>query len=92
MSEMAYSPAGKNRRDREYVPKLLKACTHVFIRDIARSHSLQPSYRGPYKIVTKNDKYHTILINQLKPRQFKSKQISLNRQQTWNHLLVDDFL
>ena len=65
MSEIACSPAEKNRRDREYMPKLLKSYTSMFIRDTAMSHSLQTPYRGPYKIVTKNDKYHTILIEDI---------------------------
>ena len=33
MSEMDYFPAGKNRRDREYVSKVLKSNIHVPIRD-----------------------------------------------------------
>ena len=62
MFEMAYSPVGQNRRDKTYTPKLLKTCNQVFIRDTAWTNSLQPPYREPYKVVTKNDKYHTVLI------------------------------
>ena len=86
MSEMAYSPAGQNRRDKTYVPKLLKTCTHVFIRDSARVNSLQPPYRGPYKVFTKDDKYHTVLIkntpqiisiNRLKPAMLEDKYLEV---------------
>ena len=84
MSEMTYSSAGKNRRDWEYVPKLLKSSTHVFIRDTVKSQSLQPPYRGPYKIVTKNDKYYTILIKNI------LQTISIDRQKP--AVLEDNYL
>ena len=86
MFEMAYSPAGQNRRDKTYVSNLLKTCTHVFIRDTVRANSLQPPYCGPYKVVTKNDKYYkvlikktpqTISINTLKPVMFEDKYLEV---------------
>ena len=86
MSEMAYSPAGQNRRDKTYVAKLLKTCTHVFIRDTAKTNFLQPPYRGPYKVITKDDKYHavlikntpqTIFIDRLKPAMLEDKYLSV---------------
>ena len=76
MAEMAYSPAGRNRTNRIYIPKLLKTCTHIFVRDTARAHALQPPYRGPYKVIEKHDKHYivqiknslqTISIDRIKP-------------------------
>ena len=80
MSEMAYSPAGQNRRDKTYMHKLLKTCSHIW--DTARTNSLQP----PYKVVTKNNKYHTVLIkntpltisiDRLKPVMFEDKYLEV---------------
>ena len=37
-----------------YISKLFETCTHVFIRDFAGTHSLQPPSRGPFKILKRN--------------------------------------
>lgn len=62
MAKMAYSPSGSNRNMVPYVPKGLETCTHVFIRDTERRHSLQPPYRGPFKVVERQNKFFKVLI------------------------------
>ena len=61
MAKMAYSPSGENKSIKTYVPKALQKCMQVFVRDTARSHSLLPPYRGPFK-VTKCNKFFSVLI------------------------------
>lgn len=62
MAKMAYAPSGHKNDKKIYLTKLLKTCTHVFIRDTARSHSLQPPYRGPFKAINKHDNFSTVII------------------------------
>lgn len=62
MAKMAYSPSGENKGIKTYVPKALETCRHVFVRDTARSHSLQPPYRGPFKVAKKCNKFFSVLI------------------------------
>lgn len=62
MANLAYkSPAQVQRQI--YVPKLLQTCTHVFVRDLAKSHTLQPAYRGPFKVLERHSKYFVVSIN-----------------------------
>ena len=62
MAKMAYSPSGENKSIKTYVPKVLEKCMQVFVQDTARSHSLQPPYRGPFKVTKKCNKFFSVLI------------------------------
>lgn len=46
----------------EFVPKLLKECTHVFIRIDAVKKPLQFQYEGPFPVIKRNTKFYTIQI------------------------------
>lgn len=45
-----------------FVYKELATCSHVFLREDALRGSLQPAYTGPYKVITRSEKYYKILI------------------------------
>ena len=62
MAKMAYYSSGENKSIKTYVPKALEKCKQVFVRDTARSHSLQPPYRGPFKVKKKCNKFFSVLI------------------------------
>ena len=40
----------------QFEPKLLQTYTHVFVRDLAKTHTLQPSYWGPFKVLKRHPK------------------------------------
>lgn len=62
MTKIAYSSSGINKNTNTYVPKGLETCTHVFINDMARIHSLQQPYHGPFKVIERNEKFFKFLI------------------------------
>ena len=62
MAKMAYSPSGEDKSIKTYVHKALEKCKQVFVRDTARSHSLQPLYHGPFKVTKKCNKFFSVLI------------------------------
>ena len=43
-----------------FVDKNLSDCSHVWLRCEKKSHSLQPRYSGPYRILQRNDKNFTL--------------------------------
>ena len=70
-----------------YVPKLLQTGTHVFVWDLAKSKTLQPSYRGPFKILKKHPKFieveilklpRNIPVDGLKPTSLDTTWLSMN--------------
>ena len=56
-----------------YVPKELFKSSHVFIRDDMVRKPLQQPYKGPFKVLKRNEKYFTVDING------KRKQVIVNR-------------
>lgn len=48
---------------KQYVPKELKECKFVFVRNDAVRRPFQPPYKGPYEVVTRQDKGMVLKIN-----------------------------
>jgi len=43
-----------------YLENVLKDCTHVFIRKPPNKPPLSPAYDGPFRVLSKHDKYYTM--------------------------------
>ena len=66
MTNLAYNSPAKSQRP-TYVPKLLQVCTHVFVWYLAKTNTLQPSCRRPFKVQKRHPKsfflnYHGTLL------------------------------
>ena len=48
---------------KSYIPKSLRNCSHVWLRQEVKKSSLQRPYAGPYKILSGHEKYFTLHIN-----------------------------
>lgn len=48
---------------KQYVPKELKECKFVFVRNDAVRRPFQPPNKGPYEVVTRQDKGMVLKIN-----------------------------
>ena len=59
--------------NRNFVHKDLKNCTHVFIRTDSVKKPLESPYKGPYKVLNRNDKCFEVLIGS------KSDTVSIDR-------------
>ncbi|KRX76111.1 hypothetical protein T06_9397 [Trichinella sp. T6] len=67
------SPSRTARSRKWFVPKELKDCTHVFVRNDAPRPPLSPTYDGPYLVLSRAGKTITICC------QNKTKTVSLDR-------------
>ena len=58
VTSLRFMPPRKNKR-KSYLEKalFLPETTHVYVRNDSHRHPLQPTYQGPYKIISKNPKY-----------------------------------
>nr|XP_054757883.1 uncharacterized protein LOC129263999 [Lytechinus pictus] len=63
----------RSKDGRSYVPRDLLKCSHVFVRVDAVRKPLEPPYKGPYKVVKRNEKFFTIELNG------KRDQVSIDR-------------
>jgi transposase InsO family protein len=54
--------AAHHGRSNVFIHKALATCSHVFLRHDAVSRSLQHSYDGPYRVISRNEKTFTIQI------------------------------
>lgn len=73
MSQIRPVEAKHHTRGKIFVNKKLKDCTHVFVRYDAVKKALQQPYDGPYRVITRTEKYMDLLINQ------KTQRISIDR-------------
>lgn len=73
MNELQPVPSSNHCKQKIFIHQHMDTCTHVFIRHDAVKRSLQSSYDGPYKVISRNSKYFTILVNN------KEKKVSIDR-------------
>ena len=62
LREIRPTPTGNHGKNRTFVHKGLKDCTHAFIRTDAVRKPLQAPYEGPFEILEKTDKYFSINV------------------------------
>ena len=76
MRDLRATPVRTQTQRNVYVSKDLSSCTHVFIRHDAVRKRLQQPYDGPYRVVSRADKYFkvdikgcqdTVSLDRLKP-------------------------
>lgn len=59
------SPTNFHSSNKPFVFKELKHCSHVFLRNDSIKKSFTPTYSGPYKVISRDDKNFILLINDL---------------------------
>lgn len=64
---------GCHSNKKSYVDEQLKTCEYVFVRCDAVKKPLQSPYNGPYKVISRTDKFFKLLING------KEKVVSIDR-------------
>ncbi|GFT38281.1 transposon Tf2-6 polyprotein [Nephila pilipes] len=73
MKQVKPIPFSYNCKQKPFVFKDLKNCSHVFVRTDIIRQSLQPPYHGPYQVIKRSDKIFTLLIKN------KNVNISIDR-------------
>ena len=73
LRQLQPAPIRHNTNNQIFIHPHLHACSHVFIRHDGIKKPLQAPYKGPYKVIKRQEKYFTVLINE------QSKNISLDR-------------
>ena len=58
VTSLRFMPSRKNKR-KSYLEKalFLPETTHVYVRNNSHRHPLQPTYQGPFKVISKNPKF-----------------------------------
>lgn len=72
MADLRAPPVRVQHRT-SYINRSLPTCTHVFVRRDAVKTPLQPPYDGPFKVLSRQDKYYTLEMRG------KSDTISIDR-------------
>lgn len=67
------SPPSRHNKNTVFVFKDLQSCSHVLVRTDALRTSLQVPYEGPFPVVSRSEKYFTVLVKGLESN------ISINR-------------
>lgn len=62
MEDLRPVPASRHCKNSVFVHKELMKSTHVFLRVDMVRRPLQPPYDGPFKVITRNNKFFTILM------------------------------
>lgn len=84
MNELQPVKSSNHSKQKIFIHQHMDTCTHVFIRHDAVRKSLQSTYDGPYKVISRNLKYFTVLIKN------KEKNISIDRLKP-AHILDETF-
>lgn len=63
-------PTSRHCKPKVFVYKELDTCDYVFLREDAMRGSLQPTYSGPHKVISRNDKVFKII--------FKDKEMTVS--------------
>lgn len=61
--DMRSAATAHHGEKKQYVPTQLKECKFVFVRNDAVRRPFQPPYKGPYEVVTRQDKGMVLRIN-----------------------------
>lgn len=64
MDKVKPVPFNHHSKQKPFVFKDLKTCSHVFVRTDSVRHSLQQPYHGPYEVVKRADKMYTVKMKQ----------------------------
>lgn len=68
MNNLIPVPSSNHNKQQVFVHKGMDSCTHVFIRHDGVRKSLQPTYEGPFEVISKNSKYFTVNVKgKIKP-------------------------
>ena len=59
-SSLRPSPTSHHNKPRSWMDPKLHSCTHCFVRNDGKRSSFDLPYRGPYRILTRHDKYFTL--------------------------------
>jgi hypothetical protein len=62
MARLRPVPATRHARPRTFVHKDLHSCTHVFLRQDGNRLALEPSYSGPYQVISRRAKTLRLLV------------------------------
>ncbi|RWR99061.1 hypothetical protein B4U79_05687, partial [Dinothrombium tinctorium] len=63
MSGLLPHPTSDHSSCKIFLPKELRSCSHVFIRDDKVKSPLQNAYLGPYKVESRTEKNFVLRIN-----------------------------
>lgn len=56
-------PTSHHSTQKIFIYKDLASCSHVFLREDAVKRGFQPAYKGPYKVINRDNKVYKLLIN-----------------------------
>lgn len=73
MHNLKPTPSSNHNKQSVFVHKAMETCTHVFIRFGGVKKCLQPTYDGPFKVISKHPKYFVVNVKG------KNKTITLDR-------------
>lgn len=73
MDDLQPVPSSNHHKQKIFIFKELKDCSHVFVRKDGYKKPLQPCYDGPYEVISRDSKFFTLKIKG------KDKVISIDR-------------
>lgn len=83
MNDLQPVPSSNHSKQKIFIHKDMDTCTHIYVRTDAVKKPLQSSYEGPYKVISRNSKFFTVLIKNKEKNVFKPAHI-LNEELTIN--------
>lgn len=73
MNKIKPVPSSDHSKQNIFVHQNMSSCTHVFVRSDGVKKSLQPTYTGPFEVISRNSKFFNVKIKN------KTKAISIDR-------------